>query len=101
VPPPGGGPDGLIGIAPDAVIVALRQSSQNYGPDRPRLDQDQEAARRAGDINSLARAIVHAANLGARVINISLVSCIPVTKPADQDVLGAALRYAAVDRDAS
>jgi membrane-anchored mycosin MYCP len=41
VPPPGGGPDGLIGIAPDAVIVALRQSSQNYGPDRPRLDQDQ------------------------------------------------------------
>ena len=43
---------------------------------------------------------MHAANLGARVINISLVSCIPVTKPADQDVLGAA-RYAAVDRDAS
>jgi membrane-anchored mycosin MYCP len=100
VPPPGGGPDGLIGIAPDSVIVALRQSSQNYGVDRPRLDQDQEAARRAGDINSLARAIVHAANLGARVINISLVSCIPVTKPADQAVLGAALRYAAVDRDA-
>jgi membrane-anchored mycosin MYCP len=49
----------------------------------------------------LARAIVHAASLGTRVSNISLVSCIPVTKPADQDVLGAALRYAAVDRDAS
>ena len=65
----------------------------------PRLDQDQEQARRTGDINTLARAIVHAANLGARVINISLVSCIPVTKPADQAVLGAALRYAAVDRD--
>jgi len=44
---------------------------------------------------------VHAASLGTRVINISLVSCIPVTKPADQDVLGAAFRYAAVDRDAS
>ena len=89
----------MIGIAPDAVILALRQSSQNYGPDKPRLDQDQEQARRTGDINTLARAIVHAANLGARVINISLVSCIPVTKPADQAVLGAALRYAAVDRD--
>lgn len=99
LPPPTGGPDGLIGIAPDATILAIRQGSQNYGPEKPRYDQDQEQARRAGDINTLARAIVHAANLGARVINISLVSCIPVTKPADQAVLGAALRYAAVDRD--
>lgn len=100
VPPPTGGPDGLIGIAPDSVVMAIRQSAQTFGPDKPRLDQDQEQARRAGDINTLARAIVHAANLGARVINISLVSCSPVTKPADQTVLGAALRYAAVDRDA-
>lgn len=99
VPPPTGGPDGLTGIAPDSVILSIRQSSQNYGPEKPRLDQDQEQARRTGDISSLARAIVHAANLGARVMNISLVSCIPVTKPADQAVLGAALRYAAVDRD--
>ncbi|MEN4466817.1 S8 family serine peptidase [Mycolicibacterium conceptionense] len=100
VPPPGGGPDGMIGIAPDAVIVAIRQSSQLFRPAEPRLDQDQEQVRRAGDINSLARAVVHAANLGARVINISLVSCIPVSKPVDQAVLGSALRYAAVDRDA-
>ncbi|NTY62536.1 type VII secretion-associated serine protease mycosin [Mycolicibacterium sphagni] len=100
VPPPTGGPDGLIGIAPDAVILAIRQSSQNFGPKDPPFDQDPEQSRRTGDINTLARAIVHAANLGARVINISLVSCIPVTKPADQTVLGAALRYAAVDRDA-
>jgi membrane-anchored mycosin MYCP len=82
------------------VILAIRQSSLTFGPDKPRLDQDQEEARRSGDINSLARSIVHAVNLGARVINISLVSCIAVTKPADQSVLGAALRYAAVDRDA-
>ncbi|MGP4057845.1 type VII secretion-associated serine protease mycosin [Mycobacterium sp. 4D054] len=100
VPPPTGGPDGLVGIAPDAVILAIRQSSQNFGLKDPRIDQDQEQVRRTGDINTLARAIVHAANLGARVINISLVSCIPVTKPTDQAVLGAALRYAAVDRDA-
>lgn len=99
MPPPGGGPDGMIGIAPDSVILAIRQSSQAFGPDQPRLDQDQDQARRAGDINSLARAIVHAANLGARVINISLVSCIPVSKPVDQTELGAALRYAAADRD--
>lgn len=100
VPPPTGGPDGLIGVAPDAVILSIRQSSQNFGLKEPRLDQDLEQTRRTGDINTLARAIVHAANLGARVINISLVSCIPVTKPTDQAVLGAALRYAAVDRDA-
>ena len=73
---------------PDAVILAIRQSSQNFGLKDPRLDQDQEQTRRTGDINTLARAIVHAANLGARVINISLVSCIPVTKPTDQAVLG-------------
>ncbi|MGD9621551.1 MAG: type VII secretion-associated serine protease mycosin [Mycolicibacterium sp.] len=98
LPPPGGGPDGLIGIAPDSIILSLRQSSQNFGPAKPVLDQDQD--RRSGDIKTLARAIVHAANLGAQVINISLVSCIPVTKPTDQQALGAALRYAAVDRDA-
>jgi membrane-anchored mycosin MYCP len=44
--------------------------------------------------------VVHAANAGARVINMSVVACIPVLKPVDQTTLGAALRYAAVDRDA-
>ena len=48
----------------------------------------------------LARAVVHAANIGARVINMSVVACIPVLKPVDQNALGAALRYAAVDNDA-
>lgn len=100
LPPPTGGPDGLVGFAPDSAILAIRQSSQNFGLKDPRIDQDQEQARRTGEINTLARAIVHAANLGARVINISLVSCIPVTKPTDQAVLGAALRYVAVDRGA-
>jgi membrane-anchored mycosin MYCP len=55
--------------------------------------------RRAGTVGSLARAVVHAANTGARVINMSVVACIPVLKPVDQTTLGAALRYAAVDRD--
>ena len=38
-------------------------------------------------------------NLGVKVINISVVSCVAVGKPTDQAALGAALRYAAVDRD--
>ncbi|WP_454561793.1 S8 family serine peptidase [Mycobacterium haemophilum] len=98
--PPPGGPDGLIGVAPDAVLVSIRQTAQTFGLADPSILGNPEDVRRAGDINSLARAIVHAANLGANVINISVVSCMPVTKQADQGALGAALRYAAVDRDA-
>lgn len=98
-PAPGGGPDGLVGVAPDAVLVSIRQSAQTFGLADPAITQNPEEVRRAGDVNSLARAIVHAANLGAKVINISVVSCMAVTKQADQGALGAALRYAAVDRD--
>ncbi|WP_116377282.1 S8 family serine peptidase [Mycobacterium sp. MFM001] len=99
-PPPGGGPDGLIGIAPDAVLVSIRQSAQTFGFAEPPLGDNPQDVRRAGDIHSLARAVVHMANLGAKVINISVVSCIAVGKPSDQAELGAALRFAAVDRDA-
>ena len=98
-PPPGGGPDGLIGIAPDATLVSIRQSAQTFGYADPQLVDNPQDVRRAGDINSLARAIVHMANLGVKVINISVVSCVAVGKPIDQAALGAALRYAAVDRD--
>ncbi|MBO0866282.1 MAG: S8 family serine peptidase, partial [Mycobacterium sp.] len=42
----------------------------------------------------------HAADLGARVINISAVTCLPADRGVDQSALGAALRYAAVDKDA-
>lgn len=35
----------------------------------------------AGTIRSLARAVVHAANLGAGVINISEAACFKVRKP--------------------
>ena len=48
----------------------------------------------------MARAIVHAANLGAQVINISEAACMPSTDIIDQRDLGAAIRYAAVDRNA-
>ena len=88
-----------VGAAPDAELLALRQSSGMYGPAYPGggdVDQD----RRAGTVSTLARAIVHAANAGARVINLSVVACIPTLKPVDQTTLGAAVRYAARDKDA-
>ena len=87
--------DGLVGVAPEAEIISIRQSSGMFVRERGGNEDDA----RAGTVSTLARAIVHAANLGARVINMSIVSCVPVTKPVDQTTLGAAVRYAAVEKD--
>ncbi len=92
------GPDAFSGVAPAARLLAIRQTSAAYAP-RQSAD-DPAAVRAAADIAALARAVVHAADLGARVINISVVSCPRVDYGIDQQRLGAALRYAAVDRDA-
>lgn len=97
----GGSPaetDGLAGVAPDADIISVRQSSEAFVPANP-SPGDFAADRRAGTVASLAKAVVHIANMGVKVINMSIVACIPVLKPVDQTTLGAALRYAAVDKD--
>lgn len=97
----GGAPaetDGLSGVAPDADIISVRQSSEAFVPANP-SPGDFASDRRAGTVSSLAKAVVHIANMGVRVINMSIVACIPVLKPVDQTTLGAALRYAAVDKD--
>ncbi|GAB7145862.1 peptidase S8 [Mycobacterium riyadhense] len=97
----GGSPaetDGLSGVAPDADIISVRQSSEAFVPANP-SPGDFQSDRRAGTVSSLAKAVVHIANMGVRVINMSIVACIPVLKPVDQTTLGAALRYAAVDKD--
>ncbi|RUP03961.1 MAG: type VII secretion-associated serine protease mycosin [Mycobacterium sp.] len=107
-PPPGPPPappppaaDGFSGVAPGVQIIAIRQSSRAFSPkDAFGGDQDPATRRKAGDIRTMARAIVHAANLGASVINISEVSCMSATNIIDQRELGAAIRYAAVDRNA-
>jgi membrane-anchored mycosin MYCP len=92
------GPDGFSGVAPDARLVSIRQNSPRYAPRAP--GDDPAVARAEIDSRSLARAVVRAADLGARIINISVVTCLPATKIIDQTELGAALRYAAVDKDA-
>jgi membrane-anchored mycosin MYCP len=103
-PPPPPAPvippaDAFTGIAPDAQIIAIRQSSQAFSPKNAFGNEDPVTRRKAGDIESMARAIVHAANLGARVINISEVSCMSASEVIDQRPLGAAIRYAAIDKD--
>ncbi|MCV7316543.1 S8 family serine peptidase [Mycolicibacillus parakoreensis] len=97
--PPPESPDGVAGVAPHAVIIAIRQSSRAYEPDHP-LPGDDAARRKAGTVATLARAIVHAADLGAKVINISVTSCTPAVDPLDQGALGAAAWYAATVKDA-
>jgi membrane-anchored mycosin MYCP len=97
--PPTGAPDGIVGVAPDATMVSIRQSSVAFGPARPD-PADIGQRRKAGDVMTLARAIRHAADLGVKVINVSLASCINAATPVNQDALGAAVRYAAVDKDA-
>lgn len=92
---PGG--DAFSGVAPAARLLAIRVASAAYSP---RVQGDDPAATRAAiDLAALARAVVRAADLGARVIVVPTVTCLRADNLADQRPLGAALRYAAIDRD--
>ncbi len=91
--------DGLAGVAPHATVIAIRQSSDLFRPANPSTD-DAESGERAGTVATLARSIVHAANLGAAVINVSVTACISAADPVDLRALGAAVWYAATVKDA-
>ncbi|HEX6357052.1 type VII secretion-associated serine protease mycosin [Actinophytocola sp.] len=85
---------GFRGIAPGAKIMSIRQSSANYtfkeeGSNQPEVN--------AGNLNTLAQAIVRAADRGATVINMSVDSCRPASAGAiaePERQVQAALRYA-------
>ncbi|MCV7052427.1 type VII secretion-associated serine protease mycosin [Mycobacterium heidelbergense] len=100
-PPPPGAPDGVVGVAPHATIISIRQSSRAFEPVNPGpADPNSDAKIKAGTLNTLARAVVHAANMGAKVINISVTSCLPAVATTDQRALGAAVWYASTVKDA-
>jgi membrane-anchored mycosin MYCP len=100
-PPPSGPTDAFTGIAPDAELISIRQSSQAFNlKDAYTGDEDPQTRQKRDNIFTMARAIVHAANMGARVINISQVMCMSARSIIDAPDLGAAVRYAAVDKDA-
>jgi membrane-anchored mycosin MYCP len=92
------GDDGFSGVAPAARVLSIRMTSAKFSPRTP--GGHPLLARASQDVATLARAIVHAADLGARVINISAITCLPADRTVDQAALGAAIRYAAVDKDA-
>jgi membrane-anchored mycosin MYCP len=100
-PPPQPSADGFSGIAPDAEVISIRQSSQAFTAKEPfGGDEDPQTRQKMDNIRTMARAIVHAANMGASVINISDVTCMSARNVVEQADLGAAVRYAAVDKDA-
>ncbi|GAT07631.1 alanine and proline rich membrane-anchored mycosin mycP2 [Mycolicibacterium novocastrense] len=100
-PPPPGAPDGVVGVAPHATIISIRQSSRAYEPvNPPPRGANSEEHIKAGTLSTVARGVVHAADMGAKVINISVTSCLPAAGTLDQRALGAALWYAATVKDA-
>jgi membrane-anchored mycosin MYCP len=92
------GADGFSGVAPAARLISIRQTSARFAPNA--AGEDPEHTRAALAVTTLARAIVRAVDLGARVINVSSVTCVRADNTVDQTELGAALRYAAVEKDA-
>ncbi|BDE12460.1 MULTISPECIES: type VII secretion-associated serine protease mycosin [Mycobacterium] len=80
------GVDKFGGVAPDVTLISIRQSSAKFGP--------VGSGTGVGDVQTLARAVRTAADLGATVINISPVACVAVTDNLDDRALGAALAYA-------
>jgi len=91
---------GFRGIAPQARILSIRQSSANYNFEDP-VDRS-KSVDSAGNLGTLAKAIRRAADSGATVINMSVDSCRPTAAgritEAERQVQ-AALRYAVEKRD--
>jgi membrane-anchored mycosin MYCP len=82
------GDGAFAGVAPDAGILAIRQSSNAFHR------SGSQSGPGVGDVDTLARAIRMAADAGATVINVSSVACAPAAESIDDRALGAALAYA-------
>ena len=63
---------GFVGVAPDATIMSIRQSSANF--------QNRAENKTIGNTETMAQAIQHAANSNVDVINISQASCQPMAQ---------------------
>ncbi len=86
--------DGFSGVAPDATVISIRQSSTKFGPSADPSDVG------FGDVDTMAKAVRTAADLGASVINISTVACVRTDAKLDDRALGAALAYAVDTKNA-
>ncbi len=84
---------GFAGVAPEAQIMTIRQTSTKYQKEGASRDKSpDELPEGYGNLATMASAIVRAVQKGATVINISEVWCGPQN---DVDgAIGAALQYA-------
>jgi membrane-anchored mycosin MYCP len=80
--------DSFSGVAPDVTLISIRQSSAKFAPATDRSGAG------VGDVDTMAKAVRTAADLGASVINISSVACVSAGSVLDDRALGAALAYA-------
>ncbi|USX50717.1 type VII secretion-associated serine protease mycosin [Lentzea sp. HUAS12] len=88
----------FVGAAPEATILAIRQTSDRFEFKGNAANPEKRAS--AGKVGTLAQAIVRAADKGAKVINISLTNCsAPKGFSADDRNLQAAIRYAVDVKD--
>lgn len=81
--------DSFVGMAPDATLISIRQTSGAYGPAN---EEDKEKG--TSTLSTLASGIVHAVNMGADIINMSVTSCYPAETIVDTSDLKAAINYA-------
>ncbi|HEX6345455.1 type VII secretion-associated serine protease mycosin [Umezawaea sp.] len=88
---------GFVGAAPDAQVLAIRQTSDRYEFKDP---TGADVRKSAGKVTTLAQAIVRAVDKGAKVINISLTSCdSPKAPSAGERKLQAAIDWAVNQMD--
>ncbi len=78
----------IAATASEATLISIRQSSAKFAPAMNRSRGG------VGDVDTMAQAVRTAADLGASVINISSVACVPVASALDDHALGAAVAYA-------
>lgn len=89
--------DGFAGVAPDATILSIRQNSAVYGlvgAGGGQRNDPNAVSTGYGNTLTLAYAVTRAVDLGATVINLSMVACSPARAAPDDAALGTALRYA-------
>ncbi|NUT46881.1 MAG: type VII secretion-associated serine protease mycosin [Saccharothrix sp.] len=73
---------GFVGAAPDAQVLAFRHTSSSFKFDDP---TKRDSRTSAGNVGTLAKAIISAADQGAKVINISLTSCEVPHEPSEKE----------------
>ncbi|MGQ4597294.1 type VII secretion-associated serine protease mycosin [Nocardia sp. R6R-6] len=91
---------GFSGVAPEAQILTIRQTSKLYQKEGANRDKGPDALPAGyGTTRTMASAIVRAADMGATVINVSEVACRATSEPFEDTDLGAAVRYAAIEKN--